>query len=221
MDISANVRRLQEHVARACERAGRSPKEVTIVGVIKTVPVEAIREAFLAGIRQFGENRVQEAAEKKPHFVDIAPMMIWRMVGHLQGNKVKRAVEVFDSIDSVDSTKLAKLLNANARTKMPVLIEVNILGETTKTGFPPSEVPGIIEELASMPNLNVHGLMGIAPLTEDKKQIRFVFQQLQQLRQRLGLAELSMGMSSDYEIAIEEGATMIRIGRAIFGERVK
>ncbi|MEW6033392.1 MAG: YggS family pyridoxal phosphate-dependent enzyme [Chloroflexota bacterium] len=220
VDVAENIRRLEERIARACMRAGRSPQEVTIVAVTKTVPVEWIREAFRAGIRHFGENRVQEAERKLHQMADIRPQTIWHMVGHLQTNKVVRALRIFDTVDSVDSVRLAVCLNERTCKRIPVLLQVNMAGEETKSGFDSGDVLAAAREIAAMSNLELRGLMTIAPLCRDAEAVRPVFRRLRELRDSLGLAELSMGMSEDYEVAVEEGATMVRIGRAIFGERL-
>lgn len=218
MSIEANLGRVEERVARACHRAGRSPQEVTIVAVAKTVPAERIRMAFSAGIKHFGENRVQEARDKLGLIDEVALSATWHMVGHLQSNKAKLALKIFHTIDSLDSLNLAKVLNENADRKVPVLLQVNVTGETTKSGVAPEDVAGVLGKMSRFPNLDIRGLMGIAPLVDDPEDIRPIFRRLYQLWDSLGLKELSMGMTDDFEVAIEEGSTMIRIGRAIFGK---
>jgi hypothetical protein len=219
MDIEANLRRLEERIARACHRAGRLPQEVTLVAVTKTVSADMVRHAFHAGVRHFGENRVQEARDKLPRLVDISHQATWHMVGHLQSNKARLCLRLFDWVDSLDSLRLAMLLNRWAESRVPVLLQVNIAGEGSKSGILPQETAKVLEDVAQLPNLEVKGLMGIAPWTRDEKVVRSAFRHLRRLRDSLGLDELSMGMSDDFEMAIEEGATMVRIGRAIFGER--
>jgi hypothetical protein len=216
--IAERLALICERVARAAERAGRSPAEVTIVAISKSFPPEAIEEAAAAGIAHIGENRVQEAAAKIPSLRHLP--VTWHMVGHLQTNKAKTALELFDIIQSVDSLRLAEALSHRAERPVPVLLEVNVAGEASKFGFSPPEVPQAAEAVGRLPHLNVCGLMTIAPLVGDPEEVRPIFRELRQLRDALGLAELSMGMTDDFEVAIEEGATMVRIGRAIFGGRL-
>ncbi|MFC2049598.1 YggS family pyridoxal phosphate-dependent enzyme [Chloroflexota bacterium] len=219
MDIEANVREVHRRIARACERSHRSPGEITLVVVTKEIGISAIRAAFDCGIRDFGENRAQEAEEKIIQLSDLKPDVTWHMVGHLQRNKAKTAVELFDIIHSVDSTKLAEILSRRAEKAIPVLLQVNVSGEATKGGFTVNEIEAAVEEIRQLPNLKVMGLMTIAPFVADIEEARPVFRKLRELRDSLGLEHLSMGMTDDFEVAIEEGATMLRIGRAIFGDR--
>ena len=216
MDIEANLQELERRIARACDRAGRSPEEVTIVAVTKTVVPAAIKAAFEAGIRHFGENRVQEAKSKIAELSTQMPRPTWHMVGHLQSNKAKTAVEIFDIIHSIDSMRLAEIVSRRAQNALPILLQVNLSGEASKSGFAPAEVSAALEEIAGLPRLEVRGLMTIAPLVSDPEQVRPIFRRLRQLGDGLGLKELSMGMSDDFEVAVEEGATILRIGRAIF-----
>ncbi|KPK46891.1 MAG: hypothetical protein AMJ77_04910, partial [Dehalococcoidia bacterium SM23_28_2] len=206
-----------QRVAQAAERAGRSPAEVTIVAVSKNFPAQAIEEAAATGLAHIGENRVQEAAAKIPVLRHLP--VTWHLVGHLQTNKAKTALELFDIIHSVDSLHLAEALSRRAQRPIPVLLQVNVAGEASKFGFSPQEALQSAEGIARLPHLNVTGLMTIAPLVSDPEEVRPVFRELRQMRDALGLAELSMGMTDDFEIAIEEGATIVRIGRAIFSER--
>ena len=219
MTIEQNVCDLQSRIARACQRAGRSPDEVTLIAVSKTVQAIAIEAAFNAGIRDFGESRVQEAKTKIAQLQKLKPGIIWHMVGHLQTNKAKTAAAIFDIIHSVDSLNLAETLNNCSPKRLPILIQVNVSAEATKGGFMLSEVPETVKQMRGLPNLEVQGLMTIAPWVENAEEVRPVFRRLRQLRDALGLKHLSMGMSDDFEVAIEEGATLVRIGRAIFGER--
>jgi pyridoxal phosphate enzyme (YggS family) len=219
VDIEANVREVRGRIARACERSHRSPDEITLVVVTKEVGVSAIRAAFDCGMRDFGENRVQEAEEKIGQLSDLKPDATWHMVGHLQSNKAKTAAELFDIIHSVDSIKLAEILSRRVEKTFPVLLQVNVSEEATKSGFAVNEVRAAVEEIRRLPNLKVVGLMTIAPLVADIEAARPVFRKLRELRDSLGLEHLSMGMTDDFEVAIEEGATMVRIGRAIFGDR--
>jgi len=219
MSLRENLRELDDRIGRAAEKAGRSPDEVTTIAVTKTVGPELVREAFEAGIRHFGENRVQEAGSKIRQLTALESTPTWHMIGHLQTNKVPTAIGLFDLIHGVDSVRLADAISLNAQHRMPVLLQVNVSGEPSKSGFPPAEVAAALERIATLPHLEVRGLMTIAPLTNDPEDVRPVFRQLRMLRDSLGLKHLSMGMTDDFEVAIEEGATMIRIGRAIFGER--
>jgi len=215
--IADRVAHVRQRVERAAERAGRSPDDVTIVAVSKGFPPQAIEEAVAAGIAHVGENRVQEAATKVPGLRDLP--VTWHLVGHLQTNKAKTALELFDIIHSVDSLHLAEALSHRSQRPLPVLLEVNVAGEAAKFGFPPDEVAAAAQAVARLPNLDLRGLMTVAPLVSDPEAVRPVFRELRRLRDALGLAELSMGMSDDFEVAIEEGATLVRIGRAIFSER--
>ncbi len=217
VDIEANIREVQRRIARACERSHRSPGEITLVVVTKEVGISAIRAAFDCGLRDFGENRVQEAEDKIGQLSDLKPDVTWHMVGHLQSNKAKTAVELFDIIHSVDSVKLAEILSRRAEKTLPVLLQVNVSGEATKSGFAVNEIAVVVGEVRQLPNLRLVGLMTIAPLVAEE--VRPVFRKLRELRDSLRLEHLSMGMTDDFEVAIEEGATMLRIGRAIFGNR--
>jgi len=221
--IAERVARVRQRVDRAAERAGRSPAEVTIVAVSKGFPPSAIEEAAAAGIAHLGENRVQEAAAKIPGLGSLPAT--WHLVGHLQSNKAKTALELFDIIHSVDSLHLAEVLSHRAQTgaaqqPLPVLLEVNVTGEASKFGFPAGEVAAATQAVARLPRLDLRGLMTVAPFVNDPEAVRPVFRELRCLRDALGLRELSMGMTADFEVAIEEGATLLRIGRAIFGERM-
>jgi pyridoxal phosphate enzyme (YggS family) len=219
VDIQANIREVQRRIAQACERSLRSPGEIILVAITKGVGVSAIRAAFEHGIRDFGENRVQEAEGKIAQLANLKPAITWHMVGHLQSNKAKAAVELFDIIHSVDSVRLAEILNRRVEKILPVLLEVNVSREATKGGFSAGETEAAVKEIRQLPNLKVLGLMTVAPFVADPEEVRPVFRKLRELRDSLGLEHLSMGMTDDFEVAIEEGATMLRIGRAIFGER--
>jgi len=217
--IAQRVAHVQQRVERAAERAGRSPADVTIVAVSKGFPPSAIEEAVDAGIAHVGENRVQEAAAKIASLPGLP--VTWHLVGHLQTNKAKTALELFDIIHSVDSLHLAEVLSRPGRSgPLPILLEVNAAGEASKFGFPPGEVAAAVQAIARLPHLDLRGLMTVAPLVSDPEEVRPVFRELRRLRDALGLRELSMGMTDDFEVAIEEGATLVRIGRAIFGERL-
>ncbi len=215
--VAQRLTLVRERVAQAAERSGRSPAEVTIVAVSKLFPTQAIEEAAAAGIAHIGENRVQEAAAKVSSLRHLP--VTWHMIGHLQTNKAKTALELFDIIQTVDSLRLAEALSRRADRAIPVLLEVNVAGEASKFGLSPQEVPQTAEAVARLPHLDMRGLMTMAPLVSDPEEVRPVFRELRRLRDALGLTELSMGMTDDFEVAIEEGATLVRIGRAIFGER--
>ena len=219
MDLEENLRQLGLRITRAAQRANRTPAEITLIAVTKTIDPPLIKQAFEVGIRHFGENRVQEANSKMEQLSTLQPPPIWHMVGHLQTNKAQKAVELFDMIQSVDSVRLAEALSRHSQRNIPILLEVNVFGEVSKFGFSPAEVSSAVEQIACLPFLEIRGLMTIAPLTGNPEEVRPVFRQLRLLRDSLGLEHLSMGMTDDFEVAIEEGATMVRIGRAIFGER--
>ena len=217
--IEFNVQDVRRRIASAAERAGRSPEDVVIVAVTKGVDPQNVRIALQAGIGHIGESRVQEARAKLASLSGVEPRPVWHMVGHLQANKVKTAVEVFDIIHSIDSVRLAESLSKRARNALPVLLQVNVSGEGAKNGFPPGDLHRAAQVIAHLPNLDVQGLMTIAPIAADPEEVRPVFRELRRLRDSLGLRHLSMGMSDDFEVAVEEGATLVRIGRAIFEER--
>jgi len=219
MDIAGNLQDVERRIAQAAQRASRSPQEITIVAVTKGLTAQAIEAALEAGIRHIGENRVQEAREKIERLSNLQLCPTWHMVGHLQTNKVKTAVQIFDIIHSIDSLRLAEALSGRAEKIIPVLLQVNISGEETKSGFSEVELPKAVAEVARLPGLDVKGLTTIAPLVSDPEEVRPLFRRLRELRHSLGLEHLSMGMSDDFEVAVEEGATMVRIGRAIFWER--
>jgi len=217
--VAANLARVQARIADAATRAGRSPASVRLVGVSKTFPPEAVLAAVRAGLIDVGENRVQEAIPKAAAVAAAGETPRWHLVGHLQTNKVKSALTLFSEIESVDSLHLAESLSRHAITPVGVLLEVNVAGEATKGGFSPNEVIELADRIVSLPGLDVRGLMTVAPEANHPEEVRPVFRQLRELGQAVGLPELSMGMSGDYEVAIAEGATIVRIGRAIFGSR--
>ncbi len=218
-DIEANIEEVKLRIARACERVGRSPDTVTVVAVTKTVEPSAVATVFKLGIKHFGENRVQEAERKIRQLTWLEPHPTWHLVGHLQTNKVKVAMELFDIIHSIDSVRLAEVISRCTETTMPVLLEVNVSGEASKGGFSVVEVAPALEAISRLPRIEIKGLMTIAPMVADAEEVRPVFKKLCSLRDSLGLEHLSMGMTDDFEVAVEEGATLVRIGRAIFGER--
>ncbi len=218
-DIRANVERVRERIARAAERAGRRPEDVLLVAVSKTVEAERVRAAVAAGITALGENRVQEARAK---IAEIGRPAAWHLIGHLQTNKARDAVELFDVIHSVDRVELARELDRRAHARdrvVRVLLQVNVGGEATKGGVAPAAVAETLEALVPLRNLAVRGLMTIPPEVERAEEARGWFQALRKLAERHALPELSMGMSGDFEVAVEEGATMVRVGTAIFGPR--
>jgi pyridoxal phosphate enzyme (YggS family) len=228
--IQKNVREIRERIAAAAAKAGRGIEEVTLIGVSKTHSAYAIREAFGAGVRHFGENRVQEWEGKRGGVEDLTGY--WHLVGHLQSNKAARAAKTFHSVDSVDDFALAERLDrarveVEGQRKLRVLIEVRVEAEETKSGVEKEQLPELAEKIALLERLELAGLMCIPPFLEDTEQVRPYFVQLRELREqlekRLGrkLPVLSMGMSHDFEVAIKEGATEVRIGTALFGEREK
>ncbi len=219
MPIAERLAQVRERMTAACDRAGRALNEVTLVGVSKGLRAEAVAEAHAAGLRDLGENRVQEAAGKIGVLAARGVRPRWHLIGHLQTNKAKTAIELFGIIHSVDSVRLAQALSRRAHESVPILLEVNVAQEAGKFGFAQEEVTSALSTIEALPNLNVRGLMIVAPLTDDPERVRPVFRRLRELRDAHGLQELSMGMTGDFEGAIEEGATLIRVGRAIFGPR--
>jgi pyridoxal phosphate enzyme (YggS family) len=227
-DIAANLERLRERVMRAAERAGRRADEIVLVAVSKTFPVDAIRAAFDAGLRHFGENRVQEMQTKCPKLADLDAR--WHFIGHLQSNKARLAAQLFDRIDSLDSVSLAQRLDSAAGElgkRLPVLVEVHVGGEATKSGANEADLPALAESIATLPHLDLRGLMTVPPYSQDPEGARPHFRRLRELREGLReglgrpLPTLSIGMSHDLEVAIEEGATEIRPGSALFGARAQ
>jgi pyridoxal phosphate enzyme (YggS family) len=233
MSIAANVALIQERIVAAARRSGRSPGDIALMAVSKTQPPERIREAYDVGLRLFGENRVQEFAAKSEPLQDFHAAE-WHMIGHLQTNKAAKTVELFSAVDSLDSLKLAERLDAAARTlgkKLDVLVEINVGGETAKSGIAPHS-PALEELLLAAPRLQAlafRGLMTVPPFTDDPANARPYFRKLCELRDliaarklpSIAMDQLSMGMSHDFEVAIEEGSTCARVGTAIFGERAK
>ena len=225
MDLAENIRSIQERIAAACGRAGRNPDEVTLVAVTKSQPPEIVGEAARLGLTFFGENKIQEAKAKIPL---CSSRLKWHFIGHLQTNKARDAVELFEMVQSVDSLYLAEELNKRAEQvakRLPVLLEINVVGEASKFGYRPDKLRGELDQLNALPRLEIHGLMTVPPWTKDPEEVRPIFRQMRELKeeceQKLGapLPHLSMGMTGDFEIAIEEGTTMVRIGTALFGER--
>ena len=226
-DISERLAQVQGRIAAAARRAGRDPASITLVAVSKTVPLDRIKEGVAAGLTVLGENRVQEAREKIEALGRLAQ---WHLVGHLQTNKAKLAVQLFDLIHSLDSMKLARELDKQARAlgkRIPCLMEVNQGGELTKSGLGEADVLPFLREAAALQSIEILGLMSVPPFLENPEDVRPYFRRLRELREAAAAAgipglrmdHLSMGMSHDFEVAIEEGATMVRIGTAIFGPR--
>jgi pyridoxal phosphate enzyme (YggS family) len=213
-------------IARAAARAGRDAAAVTLVGVVKTIPVEMVREAVGLGLADLGVNRVQEARDKKPAVGSTG--IRWHMIGHLQKNKAGLAVELFDRIHSLDGSAVAAAVSRRTVAlgkRLPVLLEINVSGEASKHGIRPSDAEDAVRTIAALPGIALDGLMTMAPWSENSDAARPYFAALRDLRDRLqsdtgvALLELSMGMSGDFEVAVEEGSTLVRVGTAIFGER--
>ncbi len=231
MSIAENLAQVRERIEAAARRAGRRPEEIALMAVSKTFPAERIREAYDAGLRLFGENRVQEFAGKADSLGDLRDAE-WHLIGHLQSNKAAKAVELFTAVDSVDSLRLAQKLNASAQQlgrRLEVLIEINVGGETAKSGV--AAESGELDELLlaapQLQHIEFRGLMTVPPFADDPQQARPYFRKLRELRdqiaarrlQAVSMNTLSMGMSHDFEVAIEEGSTRVRVGTAIFGAR--
>jgi pyridoxal phosphate enzyme (YggS family) len=217
--LAQNLAAVRERMARAAARAGRSPDSILLLAVTKVFPAEAIRAAHDLGLREFGENYVQEFEGKSPE-VSGLPGARFHFIGHLQSNKSARAAELFQVIQTVDSTRLARRLDAVGRP-LDVMIEVKLGGEEAKSGVDPDVLPGLIEAVRACPNLRLRGLMTMPPWSEDPEAPRPIFRRLRELAHQHGLNELSMGMSNDLETAIEEGSTCVRVGTALFGKRRK
>jgi pyridoxal phosphate enzyme (YggS family) len=229
--IADNISRLHERIRTAAQRAGRDAEQITLMAVTKTFPAGRVREAYEAGLRIFGENRVQEFAGKVDALRDLHNAR-WHLIGHLQNNKANKAAELFPAVDSIDSLRLAEKLNAAAQKlgkRIEVLIEINIAGESAKSGVPPNspELEQLLGAAPRLTSLDVRGLMTVPPFTEDPEAARPYFRKLRELRDQIARQKyesvqmdvLSIGMSHDFEVAIEEGSTCVRIGTAIFGER--
>lgn len=227
-EFGIRLESIRASLLEATQRAGRRD-EVTLVAVSKTVDVDRIRTAIDAGQRIFGENRVQEAVAKIEALADVSPPLTWRLLGHVQSNKVKTVVGRFACIESVDTPQLALALHERARAAgftLPILLEVNVGGEASKSGFNPVHLERAAEAILELSSLRPQGLMTVAPYANDPEDVRWVFRRLRELRDRIRerhnlerFSQLSMGMSNDYGVAIEEGATIVRIGRALFGDR--
>jgi pyridoxal phosphate enzyme (YggS family) len=233
MPVSQNIALARERISSVARRIGRDPKDITLMAVSKTFSPEVIREAYNVGLRVFGENKVQEFSAKAGTLADLTDAE-WHMIGHLQSNKTTKAAELFSAIDSVDSLRLAQRLNSSAEQlgkKLAVLLEINVGGEAAKSGVDPDsqELEEILQAASQLEQLEIRGLMTIPPFTEDPDAARPYFRKLRELRDQIARRRLpriqtdvlSMGMSHDFEVAIEEGSTCVRVGTAIFGERVR
>lgn len=225
--VKENLAQVRDNIKRACEKAGRNPEEVTLISVSKTKPVSLLEEAYAAGSRDFGENKVQEIMDKYPQLPEDVH---WHMIGHLQRNKVKYIIDKVSLIHSVDSLRLAQEISSQAQKKrvdIDILVEVNVAGEESKFGISREETLQMIEEMSILPRVHVKGLMTIAPFVTNPEDNREYFRQIRELAVDIGrknidnvnMSVLSMGMTGDYMVAIEEGATMVRVGTGIFGER--
>ena len=227
LQISDNLKRVREKIAKAASKVGRNPQDIQLVAVSKTVDIKRIQQAIEAGATILGENYIQEARKK---IEEIGQDVRWDFIGHLQSNKVKYAVDLFEMIHSVDRLSLAQEINKAAekkKKKVRILVQVNISGEEAKSGIDPGGVISLVREIASLPNLSQEGLMTMPPYFDAPEEARPYFTSLRELRDKIlkesiggiSLKELSMGMSGDFEVAIEEGSTLVRVGTAIFGER--
>jgi pyridoxal phosphate enzyme (YggS family) len=230
--LSARAEDVLGRIVRAARRAGRAPEDVTLVAVSKTHPAALVREAAAAGLRDFGENRLQEAEGKIAELKDV-PGLRWHLIGHLQPNKARRAARLFDLIHSVDSAalvaRLERLCAEDGRDVLDVLVQVDLAGEETKSGATEEELSAVFEALSGCVRVRCRGLMTLPPFFEDAERVRPYFRRLRELRDEwgargafggvVGAAELSMGMSHDFEVAVEEGATLVRVGTSVFGER--
>ncbi|TAK93592.1 MAG: YggS family pyridoxal phosphate-dependent enzyme [Verrucomicrobia bacterium] len=225
MDLAANLESIRQRIRAACERAGRDAASVTLLGVTKTHPAETVNDAVRLGLTHFGENKVQEAKAK---ISNCSGKARWHFIGHLQSNKVRDAVELFEMIESVDSLGLAREISKRAEQAgrtLPILLEINVAGEASKFGYKPEQMLAELTELNALPRIEIHGLMAVPPWTPNAENSRPHFKRLSELKTQaeaiLGapLPQLSMGMSGDFEVAIEEGATIVRVGTALFGER--
>lgn len=225
--LKENLKEVQENILKACEKSGRNPEDVTLIAVSKTKPVLMLQEIYDENIRDFGENKVQELVEK---YDELPQDIKWHMIGHLQRNKVKYIVDKVCLIHSVDSYRLAEEINIQAKKKnitVPILVEVNIAEESSKFGIHAEDAIALVEQIAQLENVRIKGLMTIAPLVENPEDNRQYFRNIRQLSvdiaakniDNVSMNVLSMGMTGDYMVAIEEGATMVRVGTGIFGER--
>ncbi len=217
--LSERLAAVEERIHAACARSGRRREEITLLAVTKTFPAEVILEAHAAGLREFGENYVQEFEQKAPQVRQLEGAR-FHLIGHLQSNKSRRAAELFDVVQTVDTVKLARRLDASGRA-LEVMIEVKLSPEEAKAGCAVEELPALVEAIRACPNLRLAGLMTMPPWSEDAERSRPYFRRLRELARAHGVAGLSMGMSHDLEVAVEEGATVVRVGTALFGERTR
>ncbi len=217
--VEERLARIRRRIADACERSDRDPAGVTLIGAAKTMPLATVKSALSAGLSDIGENTIQEARTAKDGLAGGSATATWHLIGHLQTNKVRDALSLFDVIHSVDSLRLARHISERATMPVRVLLEVNVGGEASKFGLSPEQVAIAVTGIGSLPHINLEGLMTVAPAAPDSEEVRPIFRTLRALALANGLSGLSMGMTDDFEVAIEEGATMVRIGRAIFGER--
>ncbi len=217
--IAQRIAEAENRIAAACARSGRSPDDVTLIAVTKGFGPDAVLAAIAAGVGDIGENRVQEAQAKRNALPDLPPGVRWHMIGHLQTNKAGSIASLFDTIHSVDSIRLAEAISRRAPRPVPAFLEVNVAGEATKSGLSLAQLPSAHAAISRLPNIDLRGLMTVAPIANSPEDVRAVFRRLAEEARRRGFRELSMGMSDDFEVAIEEGATHIRLGRALFGER--
>ncbi|MEP7214743.1 MAG: YggS family pyridoxal phosphate-dependent enzyme [Anaerolineaceae bacterium] len=221
--VADRIHDVRERIFQACQRAGRRPGEVTLIAVTKTWPAESVVAALQSGIRDVGENRVQEALDKinvvHGLWTGDGPAPAWHLIGHLQTNKVRSVTGQFAILHGIDSERLVETVGRFAREPQKIMLEVNVSGEATKFGVRPSELERLLDSSHRTPNVIVEGLMTVAPPENDSAAVRLVFRELRHLAERHAMHALSMGMSNDFEVAIEEGATHIRVGRAIFGDR--
>jgi PLP dependent protein len=218
-DLQANLVAVRERIARAADRSRRDPAKVLLLAVTKVFPASVIRESFDLGLREFGENYVQEFEDKSPAVADLTGAR-FHLIGHLQSNKSKKAAELFHVVQTIDSAKLARRLDEGGR-KLDVMLEVKLSEEDAKSGAAPSELPALIDAVRACPNLTLLGLMTMPPWSDDPEAARPYFRRLRELGELHGLAQLSMGMSHDIEAAVEEGSTCVRVGTALFGKRKK
>lgn len=220
MSLSERLQAVEERLRQVLERTGRSRSSVTLLAVTKVFPAGVIRDAYALGLRDFGENYVQEFEGKSPSVADLAGAR-FHLIGHLQSNKSRQAAELFHVIQTVDTPKLARRLNEAAPRPLEVMIEVKLSEEESKAGCGPADLPALVDTIHSLPNLRLTGLMTMPPWNEDPESARPYFRRLRELGQSLSLSGLSMGMSHDFEVAIEEGSTCIRVGTALFGRRIR
>jgi len=221
VDLTDRIAAVRGRVTAAAQRAGRDPASVRVIGAVKSVAPAIIEAAVAAGLTDLGENFVQEATAHRAALNEAARAADWHLIGHLQTNKAGVASDLFATIHSVDSLRLAQQLSRRSTRNLRVLVEVNVAGEASKSGVSPAETGSLVAAMADLEHIEPVGLMTIAPAVRDPEDVRAVFRELRELAASNGLSELSMGMTDDFEVAIAEGATMVRIGRAIFGERAR